>query len=657
MAQVTSGSVRSNTMWYSTFYVDWERTSYDVSKNTSTIKWKAGLETSNNVYWLSNAVTINSIYIDGTLVLSGKTYSNISGNGKHELASGTITINHNNDGKKSFSISISGWLYDTGSPSGSSTFELVEIPRYLAIVSLSVENITETSCVVRWITSHPRSSTYYSLDDGATWIGSATDGETLASDTMSGSFNILNLSANTAYRIKFKFKRTDNGVWKESTTLYFSTYNYPHCTSTPNFTIGNALTLDFYNPLGRSFTVKGYSKTDGREIFSGSSNGTRLVGFNDSNSVTEQYKSIPNSQSGQYKVVVTYNNISLTRDAGNTYQVRGNEIPTVGNLSYADISGAISVTGNPSHIVQNYSELLVSFTNATPNYYAGSIAKYIVTANWTEQHTKAGQINFGRVDSESDIDLILVVVDSRGLKATKTMKVTVLPHSEPTASVTLHRLNNYEDETYLTVDGSIASVNDKNKMTIKYRYKVSGGSYGDYVTIGDRVKQTLSLDKNNSYIFEVVVTDSFNYSFVKEYALGKGVFPLFIDTGKNSVGVNKLPVYENSLEVSGLFSLGEANVFELEAGESKTVHIFLNGVTGLVNFRVAGANLEIARLFYIFRPTQYFGIHKTLVDESYNSTGDTVPFSLSNSTNGYSFRITNNFSSNIFVRYGILELC
>ena len=66
MAQVTSGTVKSNTLWYSTFYVSWSRTGYSVEKNTSTISWEAGLITTNGVYWLSNAVKINSIYINGT---------------------------------------------------------------------------------------------------------------------------------------------------------------------------------------------------------------------------------------------------------------------------------------------------------------------------------------------------------------------------------------------------------------------------------------------------------------------------------------------------------------------------------------------------------------------------------------------------------------
>ena len=160
----------------------------------------------------------------------------------------------------------------------------------------------------------------------------------------------------------------------------------------------------------------------------------------------------------------------------------------------------------------------------------------------------------GTVDSSKDVDLKVTAVDSRGLSTTQTVKVTMLAHSKPTAKVTLERLNNYEDETHLKVDGAISSVNGKNTMTIQYRYKVSGGTYGEFVTIEDNKTNTLNLSKNNVYSFNVVITDAFGTKFEGDYVLNKGVFPLFIDTEKNSVGVNCFPFNSNSFEVDGLIS-------------------------------------------------------------------------------------------------------
>ena len=533
--------------------------STSTANNTSSVGFSFVLSSLGGTYdWVYSATipVTYSININGTKY-SGNIMS-YDGDSTVTIRSGTLTIPHNTDGSKSisfsFSVSSLNVSYLPGSASASGTIALTNIPRYLSITSFEITNKTETSVVVKWSVSHPRSGTYYSLDNGATWIGSATDGETLASDNKSGSFNLPNLNANTTYSLKLKFRRADNNLWTESGNQSFTTYNYPHCISSPDFTIGDTLSLTLYNPLGRNVSVAGYAKTDGREIFRGSSNATNAIGFNDSTSMGEQYASIPNSQDGQYIVVVVYNDIPMTRDAGNIYKIRGNEFPTINGFDYFDgNSSTVAITENNKHIVQKQSSLTAQFGAATPNFGAGSIARYEVSCNGAfATGTTAGAYSLGAIDSAGDVELTLLVTDSRGLTSSKTIKVTMLPYSIPTALVTLKRLNNYEDETYLTVDGTIASVNGKNTMTIQYRYKASGGSYGPLVTIGDNARQTLSLDKNNVYIFNVVVRDSFGSTYNQEHTLGKGVFPLFIDTELNSVGINCFPTKPNSLFVNGI---------------------------------------------------------------------------------------------------------
>jgi hypothetical protein len=230
--------------------------------------------------------------------------------------------------------------------------------------------------------------------------------------------------------------------------------------------------------------------------------------------------------------------------------------------------------------------------NATANKGAGGIAKYVVECNGKKvEKTSSGDFSIGAVNSANNLDLKLTVTDTRGLSSSKTIKVTMLAHSQPTAVVTLERLNNYEDETYLTVDGSVASVNSKNTMAIKYRYKQSGGAYGSYVNTADRQKNTLSLNKNNSYIFNVVVTDAFGSTFSKEYVLDKGMFPLFIDTAKNSVGINCFPVNEQSLEVNGL---DISTIKELK----KTIKLNANAWTNVgINYTDLASGTYVMEIF------------------------------------------------------------
>lgn len=535
--------------------------STSTANNTSTVSFSFAISpiqtTWNWEQWGANItykVTVNGTQYTGSI-------ANYDGYSTVTLKSGSLTVGHNTDGSKSISYSFSvsdtsGQSYTCGNASGSGSMALTTIPRYLSISTFDITNITETSIVVKWTTSDARSGTYYSFDNGTTWIGSATYGESLGADNKSGTFNISDLKANTTYKLKIKIKRTDSGLWTESNEKSFTTYDYPKATSINNFAIGDGASVQIYNPLGRIYTLELISNNNGAVIgtYTGAYADSPInAEFKTDDAISKQYASIPNSAGGTYYARVTYGSSVKTLGTG-TYSVRGNEIPTLGNFSYIDNNSAtVALTGNNQHIVQNYSSLVAQVGKATANNGAGGIAKYVVECNGkTVESTSSGNLTIGAVNSNRNVDLKLTVTDTRGLTATKTITVTMLAHSTPIATVELERLNNYEDETYLTVDGSVSSVNGKNTMAIKYRYKVSGGSYNAYITIQDKAKQTLSLDKNNAYIFEIVVSDALGSTFTKEYVLNKGMFPLFIDTKKNSVGINCFPKNENSLEVNEL---------------------------------------------------------------------------------------------------------
>ena len=540
------------------FTLNVTETSTSTANNTSTVSFSFVLSSLGGG-WNWEQWGANISYI---LTINGNKYTgsiaNYDGYSSVTLKSDSFTVGHNTDGSKSiaFSFSVtdtSGVNYTCGNASASGSMSLTTIPRYLSITSLYVTSITETSVVVSWSTSDPRSSTYYSFDNGATWIGSATYGEQLASDTKSGIFNILDLTAGTTYNMKVKIKRTDSGLWTESGVVTFGTHQYPHCIDSPDFTIGDPLTLKLYNPLGREVKITGYANSDNREIFNGTTTGNTITGFNDPNSINLQYLSIPNAQSGGYRVVVGYDSVAMVRNSGNVYKIRGNEVPSINAFDYIDSNSAVvAVTGDNTQIVQKKSMLQARFHPATANY-GSSIQSYTLECNGVKiGGYDAGAYDIAVIDSARDVNLTLTAYDSRGLSASKTITVKMVAYDTPKATVELERLNNYEDETYLTVDGSVSSVLGKNTMAIKYRYKQSGGAYGSFTNIADRAKQTLSLDKNNSYIFNVVVTDIFGEKFDAEFGLGKGTFPLFIDTEKNSVGINCFPKYEKSLEINGL---------------------------------------------------------------------------------------------------------
>ena len=129
----SSGSIYTGRRNYTRFYLDWSLADQDITGNRSLIKWEIGVQGQSDqiAYWYSNAVTINSGYVNGDKVAGSSTYSNItlSGSGKHKLRSGSIWVGHKSDGTKSISFSVSGWLYGNGTISASDSYSLPTIPR------------------------------------------------------------------------------------------------------------------------------------------------------------------------------------------------------------------------------------------------------------------------------------------------------------------------------------------------------------------------------------------------------------------------------------------------------------------------------------------------------------------------------------------------
>lgn len=587
MAQVSIGSFNTTSAEGRYLTFNWSVDNTNIASNYKEIYWSlvgagvGGYVTSGNF----------KVVIDGETVYSSASRVDVWVG--TVIASGYKKIYHNNNGTRSFSASVEAGIYEVAvNCRGSGTWELPSIPRYANITSFSVSQRDETSVLYNFSVDSTCDYAWYSTDNGATWNGLPN------TNIVSG------LKANTSYQFKLRLRRKDSQLTTDSSTYPQSTYNYPHCINSPDFTIGDALTLELYNPLGRQVTVTGYKSGTNNAIFVGETAGKTIKGFNDDYAKSQQYANIPDAKSAAYKVIVSYGNIAMVRDAGNVYKIRGDEIPTINAFDYIDGNSAVvAVTGNNTQIVQNKSILQARFHAATANYGASGIKSYIVECNGiTKGGYDPGSYEIGTIDSARDVSLKLTAYDSRGLSASKTLTVKMVAYETPKATVELKRLNNYEDETYLTVNGSVSSVLNKNTMTIQYRYKASGGTYGSFATIGDNSKQTLSLNKNNSYIFNVLVTDIFGETFTGEYVLNKGVFPLFIDTVKNSVGINCFPVEEKSLEVNGfnMFNVPKC-CKSILLGSSAGLKITINSFGSTDKFALIVAGADNASMTPVFK--------------------------------------------------------
>lgn len=522
----------------------WEN-STNTANNTSNIGWSLVVRRGSKNWdtsWVGWGTAIYaSIYIEGsgsqTIYIPRYNYGGYNLPGS-TFASGSFDIDHNPDGKKSISFSLSftdnadgnndGSYYTPGDASTvSGSLTLTIIPRYFSSTpSLSLSSREETKMIYSWSTSE--------TCDSISWEGGGSASITGTPGT-SGKITVTGLSANSSYTHKGSFRRQDSQLTSYSNSSTNSTYNYPYITglSASSLSIGNSQTVYLYNPLSRSCAIT--TSVSGTSAGSASTSGTS-VSFTPN--ATTLYSKIPSATQGSITYTVTYSSQARTY-SGTFFTTESNCKPTFSTsapITYQDTNSAISaITTNNQHIVQNQSNLQVTIAAASAKNSA-SISKYVIkVGTLSKEVSSAGNIDFGKVNLSSDTDITVYAVDTRGyLTTTYSKTITVFPWSAPKITINeLARVNDYEETTYLTATLIYSSVNNKNTGSMSYSTTPSTTS--GTLPSGERI--TLTFDQNQSYTINIVVSDLFT-SFSHTEIVGIGVPIMNINTSKLGVGIN-----------------------------------------------------------------------------------------------------------------------
>jgi hypothetical protein len=268
------------------------------------------------------------------------------------------------------------------------------------------------------------------------------------------------------------------------------------------------------------------------------------------------YASIPNAKSGTYQVKITYGTNIVTKTGGKYTVDESVCKPSISGASYQDTNSSIvSITGDNQKIVQNKSTVRYAASGLTANNSA-SIASCKVTVNGnTYNLTVSGSSASGGnavIDSGNNVQATFTVTDSRGLTASKTITITMLALSKPTAVITLERESNFYSATDITVDAEYSSVNGQNTISISYACTKDGDAAPSVSgTLQDNVQATITLDNNFAWTVVVTLRDRFNNTNSYTNIVPRGIPLIFFDIKKSSVGINCFPEEENSLEVDG----------------------------------------------------------------------------------------------------------
>lgn len=143
----------------------------NIANNTSTIKWTLYSEGGNSNYYSTGptTVTINGtrVYYKDRVAYSSQTFPAAKGN-----VSGTITVSHNSDGKKSVSVSLATAIYTSTVTTNNGTFTLDNIPRQATITSAPNFNDTQNPTIQY---SNPAGTNVTSLQACISLTGSSAD--------------------------------------------------------------------------------------------------------------------------------------------------------------------------------------------------------------------------------------------------------------------------------------------------------------------------------------------------------------------------------------------------------------------------------------------------------------------------------------------------
>lgn len=330
-------------------------------------------------------------------------------------------------------------------------------------------------------------------------------------------------------------------------------------TISPNpFIIGDTITINT-NRKSSSFThtVTLYFGNYSYQIATGV---TDRVTFNTSTIKNEMYQQIPNAKEGVGNVTVTtYNGSTNIGSNSVLFNAKisddADDVQPTFTLAYQDTNATtLAITNNNQQLIQNLSTLQLNITDATAKLYATLDHVTVTILGVTTTHTISGStlnINVGVVNASSDTRAEVVLYDSRGVTKTKSVNLKMLAWELPTAIINLQRQNNFYSETDLTVNASYSSLDNKNVITIKARYKkTTEGSYGSYVTLQDNVETTLTLDNNYEWDIQVLVQDLLG-STTYNLFLGRGLPIIYFDRLRSSTGINCFPQNDDSFEVNG----------------------------------------------------------------------------------------------------------
>lgn len=580
--------------------------SVNVAANTSTLTWTLqSVGGSVNYYSIAETtVTINgtTVYNKGATAWDTKVFPAAKGS-----TSGTITVAHGSDGKKSISVGFSTRVRYSSAQEYGGSMTLANIDRAAPTVSLTTSSITASGVTIKATASTTCDRFDYSTNGGSSWTNFSTTSGTTASKTITG------LTPNTTYSIKVRARKKTNQVYGTSAAASVKTLGGSVISSVSTFTADNAtakitMSVTVYNTSYKHTLVIKNGSTTVLTISSLSlTNGSNTITLTASQrSTVLAAMSGVKSFSGTFTLTTYSGSTQIGTASSKTATVQttsANSAPTFTAFTYVDSNTtAVGVTGNNQILIQNISTLKLTLTAATAKNGA-TISSYSVVAGSKTASSTSTTITVGALSDKGTVPVVVTAIDSRGYTTAVTVNITVLEYEGINITdYSMRRVNEVEDATQVAISGDIAPVkiNSVNKNGLRYLYyrykKTSDDTYGSYTNITSSTEyddngfsfesdEWISLDADYSYYVQFLVTDKLTSDTVT-ITVPQGT-PL-LALRRKKVGINKREPAA-ALDVAGSVMMNGFNVLGLVATLGNTED--LNNLTsGGIYTQAANAN-------------------------------------------------------------------
>lgn len=566
----------STTNQYITGKIEWSSVSNGSTENSSNVTVKLYYKKSSSSSSSTYGTLKGNLYINGTAYSYSKSVTLACNNTYSLIASKTVEINHNSDGKKSITIDATGGISGTSFTSShcpTKTIDLDTIPRY-AETTIGAISSAQTTVTIPW-------SSNATLNALRVYVNGTLTNTLDNLSAMSGTVTVGGLEPNTSYSIKLEGQRKDSNLWKYSDDETITTQPITSISSNINFTIGNNLTLTFNNYNVKQFYLTLHvlnSSNEWEQVLSTSKMQVSSYVWNLSSQASTLYSKLKNSNSIDIQIrcytETGTNELKYTSQSGTMSINVSNNLPTTPSITCENTdSVSYGVLGNKSYIPTNRAGMKLKINTLSSAKNSSSIICYmlnvtnasgvIVNSSTLSSVTSAPHtVDLGNFTVAGIYTATVYAVDSRGNVSNNAKATfTVLNYGAPRVTVNLARQNNFERSTSLnlTIVYSNLKINGTSKNTnisIKYRYGAVGSSYSNYVTIplsnftlsdkGEytegklKTAITLILDQKTSYNVQIQICDSLTSStpFNYDSLVGQGI-PIMaqMDSGHVSVGM------------------------------------------------------------------------------------------------------------------------